>query len=77
MVIMNKKDTLWQTLCIKRIFNSHEVRRTGFDIYYDSADRIVRKWAEEGKLRRIPIEECFSRGLIKEGNARIGWWEIV
>lgn len=74
---MTKEQRLWDKLMFLGTFNSHHVRETGFDMYYDRADRTVREWAEKGLIRRIPFEECLLRGLLKEGNSRLAWWEKI
>jgi hypothetical protein len=83
---LTKQDILWERLKHIQTFSSHTVREIGFSIFYDRADRTVRSWAENtringfcdyGKLVRIPYEECLLRGLIKDGNSPLAWWEIV
>ncbi len=68
-----KEDLLWSKLP-STPFSSHMVREIGFSIWYDRCDRTVRHWAEIGRLRRIPKEECILLGLIKQGNAPLAWW---
>lgn len=73
---ITKEEELWNQLKYLGKFNSHKVREIGFYMFYDRADRTVRQWAEEGRLRRIPNEEAILRGLVKKGNAPLAWWEI-
>ena len=73
---ITKEDLLWDRLSYLKVFNSHQVREVGFAMYYDRADRTVRRWAEIGRLQRIPQEECILTGLNKPGNAPLAWWRI-
>jgi hypothetical protein len=45
------------------VFSSVDVRRWGLVNYYTSADRMVRKFVEQGILRRIPPHEVILRGI--------------
>lgn len=74
---ITKEDVLWDKLKNLGTFSSHTVREIGFSMFYDRADRTVRQWANEGKLRRISLTECKLKGLVKEGNAPLAWWEII
>lgn len=71
-----KEEILWSKLP-SGPFNSHQVREIGFSMFYDRADRTVRAWAEERRLRRISKEECILRGLLKAGNAPLAYWEKI
>lgn len=68
-----KKERLWDLLP-STPFNSHHAREIGLAMFYDSADRTCRSWAEEGRFVRITMDECYLRGLIKPGYARLAWW---
>jgi len=71
------KEKLWLWCKTKRLFNSVDIIKYGLDNYNLRAHRSVREWCEEGKLRRIPKEEKILRGLVKQGNKNIGWYEIA
>jgi hypothetical protein len=53
-----------------------QIRQWGLDNFYISADRVVRKFAEECKIQRISEEEITFRNLRKNGSARIAWYKI-
>lgn len=74
--VKKKEELLWEQLP-GDAFSSHRVREIGFGMFYDRADRTCRGWAEVGRLRRIPKEECVLRGLIKNGHAPLAWWEKI
>lgn len=75
-LFLSKKSILWQKLYVLKLFSSHKVREIGLEMFYDSCDRVVRKWAEEGKLRRLDTEEIFFRRLRKKGQAPLAWYEV-
>lgn len=68
-----KEQQLWEEL--PALFSSVEVRELGLRIYYTRADRTVREWAENGRLRRLPDQEIIFRGLRKSGQAPLAWYE--
>lgn len=74
---MNKNDKLLEWCRIKKLFSSVDIQEYKNYAYHLGADRCVRKLAENGIIRRLPNEEIDIRGLRKEGNARIGFWEIL
>lgn len=45
--------------------------------YYLRAPREIRKFVEEGKLRRIPDEEAILRNLRKVCRAAVAWFEVI
>ena len=71
-----KEQQLYEILVGLKQFSSVDVRRIGLQLYYTRADRTVREWAEEGKIKRITTEQAKWRNLIKDGNANIAWYEI-
>jgi len=58
-------------------FSSVDATEIGLKIGYTRAPRTVRQWAKEGRVRRLSHEECIMRGLWKEGNQRLAWYEVV
>lgn len=70
-----KKGDLLKWCIQTRVFSSAQVHEWGVNNHYICADRRVREFAHE-IIRRIPDYEARSRGLVKEGNANIAWYEI-
>lgn len=59
------------------MFSTVDVREWGTNNYFLRAERECRQFAQDGELRRIPKEECYLRGLIKNGNQPVAYWEVV
>jgi len=60
----------------KRVFSSKDAVVVGLEIFYIRARRTVQEWVQEGRLRRIPDFEARDRGLVKDGNAKLAWYEF-
>lgn len=84
--VLTKEEMLWERLRHIGTFNSHTVREIGFMLFYDRADRTVRRWAEEtekfgrckfGKAIRLTDKEAKERGLIKAGNQSLACWDLI
>jgi len=61
----------------KKIFNYVDIRNYSLENFYLRAERTIRDFVSEGKIRRISDEESLLRGLRKDGNARLAWFEVV
>lgn len=62
---------------MKGCFSSVEIRVWGLQNNFISADRVVRKFVEQGRhIRRLPKYECKARGLWKNGRAQIAWYFV-
>ena len=59
----SKSDQLLD-FCKQGVVSKSAIMRWGYENYYISADRIVRKFVEKGLMRRIPKEECLFKGFI-------------
>ena len=69
---MSGKDMLWQWCLRKKEFNSIDISRYGYENYYICANRMIRKFTEQGKLRRLTKEEKLMRG----DNSMIAYYTI-
>lgn len=74
---LSKEFKLLQWCRFKKIFNYVDIRNYSLENFYLRADRTIRDFVNEGKLKRISDEEAILRGLIKKGNARLAWFETV
>lgn len=72
---MTKKDLLLKWCKFKGVFSGVDIRKWGIDNYYISADRVIRKLAEEGSIQKINNFEAKLMGLIKDRNAKIAWYK--
>ena len=50
--------------CKQCVVSKSAIMRWGYENYYISAPRVVRKFVENNLMRRIPKEECLFKGLI-------------
>jgi hypothetical protein len=75
MKTITKKDCLLKWCQWKKVFSGVDVRKWGVENYYICADRKVREFAEKGLVKRIPDLEASLRGLNKEQNTKIAWYE--
>ncbi len=80
-LFLTKKDILYERLRHLQVFSSATVHELGTEMYYTSAERRVREWADESNpercLRRLEAEEIRLRGLWKPGNQHLAWFEIL
>lgn len=77
MLELSKEFKLLQWCRFKQIFNYVDIRNYSLENFYLRADRTVRDFVTEGKIRRISDEEALLRGLRKDGNARLAWFETI
>ena len=70
---MSREQKLLNWCRKKKLFSKAQVIAFGVKHYYLRADRTVRDFVQEGKLRRLDKEECVSRNL--KGN--MAWYEFV
>ena len=73
---LTKEEILWERLRHYGFFSSVMARQVGLDIYYTRADRTVREWAQQGRVRRLDRYETAWRGLRKKGQAPVVWYEV-
>lgn len=69
----NKKKELLTWCRQKGTFSKADVIAYGTKNYYLRADRTVRDFVQEGKLRKLDKNECILRNL--KGN--MAWYEFV
>lgn len=74
---MTKADQLLNWCKEKGIFNYVDVQHWKENNFYLRADRTIRDFVSKGLLRRIPDEESTLRGLRKQGNANLAWFENI
>lgn len=73
---ITKEEELLEWCKEKKIFSYVDVQTYKSNHFYLRADRTIRDFVTEGKMRRIPDEEAVLRGLRKAGNANLAWFEI-
>lgn len=74
---ITKEEELLSWCQEKKLFSYVDVMGWKPDHYYLRADRTIRDFVKEGKLRRLPLEECVLKGLVKVGRAPIAYFEFV
>ena len=52
--------------CRQGVVSKSAIMRWGYENYYISAPRVVRKFVENNLMRRIPKEECLFKGFIRK-----------
>lgn len=73
-ITKEKELLLW---CKKtKLFSSVDVKRWGLNHAYTRSDRTVRDFVRRGIVKRISDHESVLRGLVKNGQARIAWYEV-
>ena len=60
---MTKEEMLAEWCKGKGFFSKADIMRYGLDNFYLRADRTIREWVAEGKVRHIPSDECIFRNL--------------
>lgn len=73
---MTKEEQLLEWCRMKKVFNYVDVNNYKSTHFYLRADRTIRNFVEEGKLRRISDTEAILRGLRKAGRAALAWFEV-
>ena len=74
---ISKEFKLLQWCLGKKLFNYVDIRNYSLENFYLRADRTIRDFVTEGKIRRIPKEEAVLRGLLKVGRAPLAWFETI
>lgn len=77
MLTLSKEDELLQYCKELGTFSYVDIMKWKPNGYYLRADRTIRDFVTEGKLRRISDEEALLKGLVKDGNAKIAHFEFV
>ena len=72
---LSEEYKLLQWCRFKKLFNYVDIRHYSLENFYLRADRTIRDFVSEGKIKRISDEEAILRGLRKDGNARLAWFE--
>lgn len=73
---ITKEEELLEWCKLKRVFSYVDVQEYKNTHFYLRADRTIRDFVTEGKLRRIPDDEAILRGLRKLGRASLAWFEL-
>jgi hypothetical protein len=73
----NKSQKLLRWCKQKEVFSSVDIRMWGLENHYISADRVVRKFAEDGLVNRLSNSKIKELNLVKLGNAKIAWYEPI
>ena len=76
---MTASDKLWEWMKKKKLFSSIDLSQYNTTYFTLRAGRTAREWCEgeNPRLRRLSREEKLFRGLIKNGNANIAWYEVL
>ena len=69
----NKEELLEEWARKKGFFSKAEVMEYGLKSFYLRADRTIRSFCQEGKVRRIDKQECLFRGL----RGKMAWYCYV
>ncbi len=73
-----KKSELISRLTAIGVFSTVRIDQIGLKMGYTSEKRRVREMAEEGEhFRGMPDQEARERGLTKEGNKRLAYFEVI
>ena len=72
-LFLSKEEQLLRWCKQKRIFSKADVIAYGMKSYYLRADRTVRDFVQQGRVRKLDREECVFRNL--KGN--MAWYEFV
>lgn len=76
-MIKNKEEELLDWCLEKRLFNYIDIKNYSMNNFYLRAERTIRDFVTEGKIKRISDDEAVLRGLRKPGRACIAWFEII
>lgn len=74
---MTKREDLQIWCRRKKVFSSVDVTKYGMENFFLRALRECRQLAADGHIRRIPLDECRLKGLIRDGGAMLAWWEVT
>lgn len=74
---ITKEEELLSWCHQKKVFSYVDVNDYKTNHHYLRADRTIRNFVEEGKLRRIPDVEAILRGLRIKGRAALAWFEVI
>ena len=69
-LFLSKSEQLENWMRIKGYFSKAEIMAWGLRNYYLRADRTVRDFVQEGKVKRISHDECVFRGL----KGKMAWY---
>ena len=73
MIEMSKKEKLLNWCRCKKVFSKAEVMKWGNDNYFIRADRQVRDFVTENRMKRIDPTECVLRNL----KGHMAYYEVV
>jgi len=72
-LFLSKEKQLLRWCRQKKIFSKAEVIAYGTSVYYLRADRTIRDFVQQGRVRRLSAKEQTVKGL--KGN--MAWYEFV
>jgi hypothetical protein len=72
---MSKTENLLSWCKEMKTFSSVDIHYYKNRNYHLGADRVIRRFAEQGLINRLTNEEIILKGLQVKGRAKIGWWE--
>jgi hypothetical protein len=74
---ITKEWKLFEWCKFKKVFSYVDINNYKSVNFYLRADRTIRDFVIEGKIRRIPDDEALLRSLRKEGNQALAWFEVL
>jgi len=72
-LFLSKQEKLEKFCKQKEFFSKADLYEYGLHNFYLRADRTVRDWVVEGKVRHLSQEECIFRGL----KGKMAWYEFI
>jgi hypothetical protein len=71
--VSSKRKELLNWCWHKKVFSKVDVIAYGTRNYYLRADRTIRDFVQEGRVRKLTKEECILRSL----KGKMAWYEFV
>jgi len=68
-----KEEALLKFCKNKGYFSKADIMDYGLKNYYLRADRTVRNLVQQGRIRKLPKQECIFRGM----NGKMGWYAWI
>ena len=72
-LFLTKEQHLLQWCRQKRVFSKADVIAYGIRAYYLRADRTIRDFVQQGRVRKLSSDECLFRNL----KGKMAWYEFV
>jgi len=78
-LFLNNKQKLWLWMKGKKLFSSVDLSKFDASHWTLRSGRTAREWCEgeHPRLRRLDTQEKLFRGLWKNRDANIAWYEVI